>query len=203
MGHRLFPVPSNFPVPGHQVRHSPPAAVKCLSASRPVDMARKITWCLREKKKKKTLWKPKEWTLFGLVYAASQGGHVNGCSGSGGGGTVSHAGKRWRPRVLLMWWRAGGLCVFGGDCEEITPAEVGEAAVPGVIWCHRRPHGCCVSHEPVRGCLSAHPQRTSSANGPLKALSSQSPPTPTLLQKRSWTMFRTSSARRTMKAVRK
>lgn len=30
----------------------------------------------------------------------------------------------------------------------------------------------------ARGCLSTHPQRTSSANGPLKALSSQSPPTP-------------------------
>lgn len=59
MGHRLFPVPSNFPVPGHQVRHSPPAAVKCLSASRPVDMARKITWCLREKKKKKPCGNPK------------------------------------------------------------------------------------------------------------------------------------------------
>lgn len=43
MGHRLFPAASNFPVPGHQVRHSPPGAVKCLSASRPVDMARKIT----------------------------------------------------------------------------------------------------------------------------------------------------------------
>lgn len=33
----------------------------------------------------------------------SQSGRTcDGCSGSGGGGTVSHAGKRRRPRVLLM-----------------------------------------------------------------------------------------------------
>lgn len=41
MGHHLLPVPSNFPVPGHQVRHSPLVAVKCLPISHPVGMAMK------------------------------------------------------------------------------------------------------------------------------------------------------------------
>lgn len=53
---------------------------------------------------------------------------------------MSHAGKRWRPHALLIRWddvQVGGVCVcmFGGDREEITPAEVGEAAVLGVIRC--------------------------------------------------------------------
>lgn len=41
MGHHLLPVPSNFPVPGHQVRHFQLVAVKCPPTSHPVGMAMK------------------------------------------------------------------------------------------------------------------------------------------------------------------
>lgn len=41
MGHHLLPVPSNFPVPGHRVRHSALVAVDRLPSSHPVGMAMK------------------------------------------------------------------------------------------------------------------------------------------------------------------
>lgn len=93
MGHRLFPVPSNFPGPGHQVRHSAPAAVKCLSASRPVDMARKITWCLCKKKKNAAETQTTNAVWTGL------------CSQSG----------RTRQRQLWMWWGGGPRATRGRD----------------------------------------------------------------------------------------
>lgn len=40
-------------------------------------------------------------------------------------------------------------CVFGVDQEEITPAEVGEAAVPSVIQRDCRPHGRRVAQCPA------------------------------------------------------
>lgn len=66
-------------------------------------------------KKKKN---PKHWTLFGLAHTANQG---RDCE------PRSHAGKRWRPRVVNAMWhgQVGGVCLRpwgdhtsrGGGCS--------------------------------------------------------------------------------------
>lgn len=70
--------------------------------------------------------------------------------------SMRHAQRRWQPRVLVIWQddrQRGSLCVcvcvFGVDQEEITPAKVGEAAVPSVIRRDCRPHGRRVAQCPA------------------------------------------------------
>lgn len=152
MGHHWLPVPSNFPAPGNQVRHSPLVTVKCLSTS-PCWHGNEITW---------SLWKGcsspnNKWSL-NWVLAANQGRLVGSCSvpvGSwlqpGGKGVW---GTHKRDVSLVCWWYdrmtgRGVVCAYGVDRQEITPADVGEAVACSVIRHDCRPHGCCVAQCPV------------------------------------------------------
>lgn len=75
MGHHLLPVPSNFPVPGHQVRHSALVAVDRLPSSHPVGMAMKS----HDASEKGCSCPNSKWRL-NWVQAANQGGRVSSCS---------------------------------------------------------------------------------------------------------------------------
>lgn len=163
MGHHLFPVPFNFPVPGHQVRHSALAALKCLPASHPVGLAMKPHDAPEKSSR----------SLSGEWVASQQpigGQPVDSCSvpvgsrvqfeGKGGWGT-HRGGDR-----LMFWWCF--FFFFFGTCmwfthQEITPAEVGEEHVSCVIpawqeatWATRGTHGGRFNN----------PHPTPSANGP-------------------------------------
>lgn len=135
------------------------------------------------RKKKKAAQKPKQWTLPGLEFAANRGGHVRGCSGPGGAGLGA---TRGRDDGLVCWWYDGMMGrwvvrVYVRVWKRLRrdhDSRGGRGSCPwrDLVWLQTT---WLLRVTLPRGCPSTHPQPTSSANGPLKALSSQSPPTPT------------------------
>lgn len=150
MGHHLFPVPFNFPVPGHQVRHSAlaVAALKCLPTPCTVGLAMK-SHDAPEKSSR---------SLSGKWVASQQPmgrRPVNSCSvpvGSrvqfeGKGGRGTHRGGD----SLMFWWFF--FFFFGRACGSPirrSRQQRWEMSMSAAWFQHdRRPHGWRMAPSPT------------------------------------------------------
>lgn len=164
MGHHLLPAPLNFPVPGHQVRHSQLVAVERLPPSHLVGVAM-TSHGASEKGQKvaqtaNNVWAGSLQPIREDVSAAAPllDGHHFGLGRGGWWGLLKERGARSEEMTAsctgdmtgwqAVWWFVC-VCAFGGNRVEITPAEVGEAAVPSVICRDWGPHGCRVAQCPA------------------------------------------------------